>query len=154
MSNHSIENTVESIVEPIVQDLGYELYDVQYGKEGKDYYLRITIDAPKGISLEDCEKVNGAIDEPLDNLNDIKESYFLEVSSPGIERVLRKDWHYERQIGNEIKVKLFKSINKKKEFVGLLKSFDEENLVLEIEGEIVTMERKNVATAKKVGHVF
>ena len=154
MSNHSIETTVESVVEPIVQDLGYELYDVQYVKEGKDYYLRITIDTPKGISLEDCEKVNGAIDEPLDHLNDIKESYFLEVSSPGIERVLRKDWHYERQIGHEIRVKLFKSIDKKKELVGLLKSFDEENLVLEIEGEIVTMERKNVALAKKVGNLF
>lgn len=154
MSNHSIENTVESIVEPIVQDLGYELYDVQYGKEGKDYYLRITIDTPKGISLEDCEKVNGALDEPLDNMNEIKESYFLEVSSPGIERILRKDWHYERQIGNEIKVKLFKSMDKKKELVGLLKSFDEENLALEIEGEIVTIERKNVAIAKTVCNVF
>lgn len=154
MSNRFIEAKVESVVEPILQELGYELYDVQYVKEGKEYYLRITIDAPKGISIEDCEKVNGAIDEPLDRMNEIKESYFLEVSSPGIERILRKDWHYERQIGNEIKVKLFKSMDKKKEFVGILKAFNEENLELEIEGEIVVVERKNVAIAKTVCNVF
>ena len=116
MSNRNIESQVEVLLEPIIQNLGYILYDIQYIKEGKDFYLRVTIDKPEGISIEDCETVNGAIDEPLDKMDYNKESYFLEVSSPGLERVLRKEWHFEKQMGNKIQVKLFKSIEKKKEF--------------------------------------
>ncbi len=150
MSNRNIESQVEVLLEPIIQNLGYILYDIQYIKEGKDFYLRVTIDKPEGISIEDCETVNGAIDEPLDKMDYIKESYFLEVSSPGLERVLRKEWHFEKQMGNKIQVKLFKSIEKKKELEGILKSFDDEFLELEIEGKITKIERKNVALAKTV----
>ena len=86
----SIEEKVEKLVEPIIEKIGYELYDVEYAKEGKNYFLRIFIDNKKGIDLNDCEKVNDAITDILDEENYIKEQYFLEVSSPGIERVLRK----------------------------------------------------------------
>lgn len=154
MSNQNIESKVEDLLKPIIQNLGYILYDVQYIKEGKDFYLRITIDKPEGISIEDCETVNGAINEPLDEIEYIKESYFLEVSSPGLERVLRKEWHFEKQIGNKIQIKLFKSIEKKKELEGILKSFNDEYLELEIEDKIMEIERKNVAMAKTVCDVF
>ncbi len=154
MSNQNIESKVEDLLKPIIQNLGYILYDVQYIKEGKDFYLRITIDKPEGISIEDCETVNGAINEPLDEIDCIKESYFLEVSSPGLERVLRKEWHFEKQIGNKIQIKLFKSIEKKKELEGILKSFNDEYLELEIEDKIMEIERKDVAMAKTVCDVF
>ena len=116
--------------------------------------MRITIDKPEGISIEDCETVNAVIDEPLDEMDCIKESYFLEVSSPGLERVLRKEWHFEKQIGNKIQLKLFKSMEKKKELEGILKSFGNEYLELEIEGKIKEIERKNVAMAKRVCDIF
>ncbi len=154
MSNHNIESRVGDLLEPIIQNLGYILYDVQYIKEGKDFYLRVTIDKPEGISIEDCETVNGAINEPLDETDCIKESYFLEVSSPEIERILRKESHFEKQIGNKIQIKLFKSVEKKKELEGILKSFDDEFLELEIEGKITKIERNNVALAKTVCDVF
>ena len=101
----NIEEKVEKLVEPIIEKIGYELYDVEYAKEGKNYFLRIFIDNEKGIDLNDCEKVNDSITDILDKENYIKEQYFLEISSPGIERVLRKDKHLEQNIGKDINVK-------------------------------------------------
>ena len=106
MKNLSVEAKIENLLEPIINNLGYILYDVQYIKEGKDYYLRITIDKNGGISIEDCENVNNAIDNPLDVADIIQDSYILEVSSPGIERVLRKHWHFEKQLGLYVIIKL------------------------------------------------
>ncbi len=150
MRGGSIESKVEELLEPIIHNLSYELYDVQYVKEGKDYYLRITIDKEGGISIEDCETVNRAIDDILDKADYIKESYFLEVSSPGLERVLRKLAHFEKQIGNKIQVKLFKPVEHKKEWEGILKAIDENQLELETEENCIVLERKNIALAKTV----
>ena len=86
----SIEERVESLLKEKIEAIGYELYDVEYSKEGKNYFLRIFIDKTGGIDLNDCEKVNNEIDEILDEADYIKEQYFLEVSSPGIERIIRK----------------------------------------------------------------
>ena len=110
----NIEEKVENLIHKTIEDLGYELYDVVYEKEAQDYYLRIFIDKPEGISLEDCEKVNDAINDMLDEANYIKDQYFLEVSSPGIERVLRKDKHLEQNILKEVEIKLFRPIEKQK----------------------------------------
>ena len=109
-----IEENVETLIMPIIEDLGYILYDVQYVKEAKDYYLRVFIDKKEGISLEDCEKVNNAITDILDEKNYIKDQYFLEISSPGIERILRKEKHLEDNIGQKVCVNLFKPIEKEK----------------------------------------
>ena len=114
---NNIEKNVEKLIEKIINDLGYSLYDVLYVKEGKNYYLRIIIDKPEGISIEDCETVNNGVNDILDTVDYIKDAYFLEVSSPGIERTLRKEKHFLDQIGNEIEVKLYKQINKKKELI-------------------------------------
>ena len=144
----NIEERVEKLIEPIIEKIGYELYDVEYAKEGKNYFLRIFIDSEKGIDLNDCEKVNDAITDILDEENYIKEQYFLEVSSPGIEKVLRKEKHLEKNIGTEISVKLFKKDeNGKKEYQGILKQYNEEKIELE---EEITIERKNIAQIKTV----
>ena len=110
MSN--IEEKVEKLVKKPIEELGYSLYDVQYVKEGQDYYLRIFIEKPNGsIDLNDCEKVNDGINDLLDKADYIKEQYFLEVSSTGLEKVLRRDEHLEQSIGKEVEVKLFKAID-------------------------------------------
>lgn len=110
----NIEERVEALIKPTIEKMEYDLYDVEYAKEGKNYFLRILIDKPEGIDLEDCEKVNNAINDLLDEADYIKEQYFLEVSSPGIERVLRKNKHIEQNIGKEIQVKLFKKDERRK----------------------------------------
>lgn len=144
----SIEEKVESLVKKPIEEIGYELYDVEYSKEGKDYFLRIFIDKDSGIDLNDCEKVNNTISDILDEANYIKEQYFLEVSSPGIERVLRKDKHLEQNIGEEISIKLFKKDeNGLKEYQGILRQFDNDYIELE---ENIKIERKNISQIKKV----
>ena len=147
----SIEEKVAKLVEPIIEEIGYKLYDVEYAKEGKNYFLRIFIDNEKGIDLNDCEKVNDAITDILDEKNYIKEQYFLEVSSPGIERVLRKDKHLEQNIGEQINIKLFKKDeNGKKEYLGKLKEFDDLKIVIEQDENEIQIERKNISQIKTV----
>lgn len=150
MADKSIETKVENLLKEVIENLGYDLYDIQYVKEGKEYYLRIVIDKENGIDINDCENVNNAINDILDEADYIKEQYFLEVSSPGLERILRKRIHFEKQIGNKISVKLFKAIDKQKEFVGILKKYSDEELVLEQEEKEIKIEVKNIALAKTV----
>lgn len=108
----NIEERVESLIKKTIEDLGYTLYDVQYVKEGQNYFLRVFIEKPNGsIDLNDCEKVNDGINDILDKADYIKEQYFLEVSSTGLEKVLRKDEHLRQNIGNTIQINLFKPIN-------------------------------------------
>ena len=146
----SIEEKVESLLKEKIESIGYDLYDVEYAKEGPNYFLRIFIDKPEGIDLEDCEKVNNEIMELLDEADYIKEQYFLEVSSPGVERVLKKEKHLEQNIGNEVQIKLFKKDeNGQKEYQGTLKAFDENTITIEQEQEI-ELERKNIAQIKTV----
>lgn len=147
----SIEEKVEKLIQPIIEKIGYDLYDVEYAKEGKNYFLRIFIDNEKGIDLNDCEKVNDAITDILDEENYIKEQYFLEVSSPGIERVLRKDKHLEQNIGEQINIKLFKKDeNEKKEYIGKLTKYDDSNIFIEQDENEVKIERKNISQIKTV----
>ena len=113
----NIEERVEELVKPQIENMGYNLYDVEYVKEGKDYFLKIYINNEKGIEIADCEKVTGAINEILDKADYIKETYFLEVSSTGIERILRKDEHLKEAIGEQIEIKLYKPIEKQKVIV-------------------------------------
>jgi ribosome maturation factor RimP len=144
----NIEEKVESLLKNKIEEIGYELYDVEYAKEGKNYFLRIFIDKPGGIDLNDCEKVNDSINDLLDTADYIKEQYFLEVSSPGIERILRKDSHLKQNIGKEINVKLFqKDENGKKEYQGILKDFNKDTITLEEDEKI---ERKKIAQIKTI----
>jgi len=146
----SIEERVETLVKNPIENLGYQLYDVQYAKEGKDYFLRIFIEKQdSSISLEDCEKVNNEIEELLDSADYIKEQYFLEVSSTGVEKIIRKQKHLEDNIDELINIKLFKPVNNSKEFIGTLKKFDDETIYIQIDNEIIELERKNISLIKK-----
>jgi ribosome maturation factor RimP len=119
-------------------------------KSGKDYFLRIFIDSSKGIDLNDCETVNNEITDLLDEANYIKDQYFLEISSPGIERVLKKDRHLEQNIGNQVEVKLFKKDeNGNKVYQGILQKFDLDTITLECESQI-KIDRKNIAQIKTI----
>ena len=144
-----IEEKVESLVKDKIEKIGYELYDVIYTKEGSNKILRIVIDSEKGISLDDCEKVNNEIKETIDEANPIEEQYFLEVSSPGIERLLRKDWQLKKFKGEEVNIKLFKKDeNGKKEYTGTLGDITENTLDVEVEGENTTIDRKIISQVK------
>ena len=120
---------------PIVSPLGMEIYDVEYVKEGSDYYLRAYIDKPEGVNIQDCEIVSRALSDALDKEDFIPDAYILEVSSPGLGRSLKKDKHLQKSIGEEVELKLFKPVDKCKEFVGVLKSFDEGSITISADGE-------------------
>ena len=140
-----IEERVEELIKDKIESIGYSLYDVEYAKEGPNYYLRIFIDSEKGIDINDCEKVSNEINEKLDEADYIKEQYFLEVSSPGVERILRKDTHLEQNIGKKVEAKLFKKDeNGSKNYIGELKKFDKETVTI----DEVKIERKNIAQLK------
>ena len=146
-----IEEKVESIVKEKIEKVGYELYDVLYVKEGSNKILRIVIDSENGISLDDCEKVNNEIKEIIDEANPIEEQYFLEISSPGIERLLRKDWQLKKFKGAEVNIKLFKKDeNGKKEYIGTLGEVTENTLDVEVDGQNVTIDRKIISQVKTV----
>ena len=145
-----IEEKVEQLVKDPIEKLGYSLYDVEYVKEGPEYQLRIYIDRESGIDLNDCEKVSNEINEILDKADYIKEQYYLEVSSPGIERKLREDKHLEQNISKNVEIKLFKKDNNgKKEYTGKLKAFNQEEIIIETDKEIA-IERKNIAQIKTI----
>ena len=146
----NIETKVEQLLEKIIVDLGYDLYDVRYEKEAKDYYLRIIIDKPAGIDINDCETVNNAINDILDEADYIKDQYFLEVSSPGLERILRKEKHFLRQIGKEVSVKLFKPINKQKELIGTLEEYNNTELTIKVDDETIKINLKDIALVKTI----
>ena len=147
----NVEEKVENLLKQKIEDLGYELYDVLYLKEGKDYTLRIVIDKETGISLDDCEKVNNEINDILDEADYIKDSYYLEVSSPGIERVLRKDWQLKKYIGEVVKISLFKKDeNGFKEYIGTLKDINDETIEIEQEMQTYVIERKKIAQVNTV----
>ena len=146
----NIEEKVEQLIEKTINELGYELYDVEYAKEGKDYFLRIFIDKNEGIDLNDCEKVNDAVNPILDAADYIKEQYFLEISSPGIERTLRKDKHLKQNIGEKVEIKLFKPINKQKNIIGILKDYNAEQIEIETSEEVCKIDRKNISVIKTV----
>lgn len=160
----NIEEKVENLIKKPIEDLGYSLYDVQYVKEGQNYFLRIFIEKIDGsIDLNDCEKVNDGINDILDSANYIKEQYFLEVSSTGIEKVLRKDTHLKENIGNEVQVNLFRPIEmsvkeknkekviKSKEIIGILNDFNQSSITLKLENEeIINIDRNNISLIKTV----
>ncbi len=140
-----IEKVTEELILPILEPLGIELVDVEYVKELGHYYLRAFIDKEGGITINDCEAVSRALDEELEKVDPVQEAYILEVSSPGLDRPLKKDKDYERSIGKDVEFKLYKAIDGNKEFVGTLKAYDEETATITINGEDLTFERKAIA---------
>lgn len=147
-----VEQDVEKLVTNPIENIGYEVYDVSYRKEGKSNYLTIFIDNEQGISIDDCEKVNNEITDLLDEKNIIKEPYYLEVSSPGLERTLRKNKHFQDNIGTEIYVKTFNKIKdiNQKEINGILKRFNDDQIVIEVDNKEIEIQRKDITLVKKI----
>lgn len=144
-----VEKSVWQLAEPLAQDFNLSIWDVRFVKEGPQRYLRIFIDKDTGVTINDCEKFNRAIDRPLDDLDPIDQSYCLEVSSPGIDRLLTRDVHFEKSIGKEILVTLIRpNENKEKEIKCVLKSYDGKNLVVEYKDKDITFGIKNIANVK------
>ncbi len=141
---------VRELVEPTVNQLGYRIWDVEYGKIGTELHLEITIDSDNGIDIEDCEKVHRAIDPIIDEADPIEEFYHLDVSSPGIERSIRTEEHYEKCMGKTVSLKLFAAVDGKKSVIGTLSSFDRDAdavVVLERSGKEYSIERKLISKA-------
>ncbi len=134
----SYEERTEALLAPIATANGCEIYDVEYVKEGSDWYLRAYIDKPDGVGIQDCENVSRALSEKLDEEDFISDAYILEVSSPGLGRALKKDRHLEKSIGKEVEIKTYKPINKQKEFIGILKSYDKDTIIIETESDSKT----------------
>ena len=128
----SLEKKIFEELEPIINGLNISLYDVIYEKEGKDFYLRIFIEKDGGVDISDCENVNNAINDILDEKDFIKGHYYLEVSSAGLEKTLRLDKHFENNIGNKIQISLYKPINNSKNVIGILKDYDDEKVIVEL----------------------
>lgn len=131
----NIAGTVWEMVDPIAEALGYIVWDVEFVREGSEWYLRITIDSEEGISIDDCEKLHRAIDAPLDEADPIEQAYHLEVSSPGIERVLKYPWHFSCFVGGDIAVKLYAPLPEAggtKQLRGILTAYDEDEDVLHL----------------------
>lgn len=146
MSNRDrIEKLTEKLILPIVESLNIELIDVEYVKELGHFYLRAYIDKEGGINIKDCEAVSRALDEIMEVDDPIEDAYILEVSSPGLDRPLKKDKDFERSIGKDVEFKLYKAINGQKEFVGTLASYAEESIVVTINDEDQMFERKGIA---------
>lgn len=151
----NIAETVRALAEPIADHLGYFLWDVEYVKEGARRILRLTIDteSEEGITIDDCEKMHRAIDPVLDEADPIEDAYYLEVSSPGLERELRTDNHILACEGWEVEIRLFAPIDGSKVFVGTLCGFDENGaIVLETENDTLRFAKNTVAKITTVFH--
>lgn len=133
MSHSHIEQQVQDVVEPIIEDLGLELVHVFYGNEQGRWILRLTIDGPDGIGHEECQKVSQAVDEPLDAADPIPGRYYLEVSSPGLDRPLVKEEHYLRFIGHDIRLRTKEPIDGRKNWSGRLENVVDDHVVLTLD---------------------
>lgn len=146
MNKKSIVGYVKETIESIIKDLDYELVDVEFKKEGSSRFLRIFLDKPGGITLDDCQDMSKEISDELDKADLIKESYYLEVSSPGLDRPLKNDKDFKRNIDKDVEVKLYEPLDGKKLIQGTLIEFDEEKIKLQHEdGSVIDIPRKKIA---------
>lgn len=148
-SNGGVVGAVTAIAQPLAEELGYFLWDVEYVKVGADMYLRITIDSEDGITIDDCEKMHRAIDPLLDEADPIEGAYHLEVSSPGIERDLKTDMQINACEGWDVEVRLYAPVDGAKSYLGVLQGLDENgNVVIETDGGVRLFARAAVASLK------
>lgn len=140
---------VYEIVVPYAQELGLDIWDIRFVKEGTDWYLRIFIDKDGGVSIDDCVDLTHAITKPLDDADPISQSYLLEVSSPGVERELVTDAHFDKYVGSNVMLRLIRPIEKVRDFSGRLKAYNNGVITLELpDGEELTVNRKETSYVK------
>ncbi len=142
------ELRTEQLLQPIAEANGVSIYDIEYVKEGSDHYLRAYIDKPEGVNIQDCENVSRRLSDELDREDFIPEAYILEVSSPGLGRILKKDKHLQAGIGQEVEIRLFKPIDKCRDFSGVLEGFDREQVTIRNEDTPITLKRADIAVIR------
>ncbi|MBQ7954042.1 MAG: ribosome maturation factor RimP [Clostridia bacterium] len=142
-----IEKLTYDIALPVAQGEGYEIYDVEYVKEGPHWFLRVFITSENGVNIDDCETISRALSTLLDENDCISTNYFLEVSSPGIERILRQDEHFENAVGEKVRIKLYKEVDGTKETEGELISAEHGKITVKTNVSLVEIEKKNIAKA-------
>ena len=142
----SYEAKAEALLAPIVEGFGFELVDVEYVKEGSNWYLRGYIDKEGGITVDECVDVSRVFNDKLDEADFIEESYIMEISSPGLGRPLKKEKDYVRSMGKELEIRTYKAINREKEFYGILTSYDENTVTIEDEdGNTMTFQKSDIS---------
>lgn len=143
-----ISDRVTELVRPIIEEQGIELWDVEYVREGGSFYLRIFIDKEGGVGIDDCENISRLLDPVLDEADPIPDSYVFEVGSPGIERELKCKAHFDRYIGSDVEVKLYKAIGGSKVYVGRLTSFSDGNVSIDSGSGELSFGRDNIAQVR------
>lgn len=137
--------TVTQLVEPIVREAGVELWDVRFEKEGSLWFLRVYLDKEGGVTIDDCETVSRALSPVLDQADPIDQSYILEVSSPGVERDLVKDWHFRKYVGAPVQVRLIRPVEGVRDFTGVMTACDETGITLLLDEDLEMQVLKNEA---------
>lgn len=152
MKNDALVTQIYEMVKPIADELNYEIYHIEYVKENGEYYLRIYIEKEGGITLNDCEALSRRVSDIMDEKDPIEEAYFLEVSSPGLNRNLFTESHYKRFVGREIMVKLTKAIDGKKNIKGILKEVNEENIIVEAD-TLISIPKEKIKSTNIEGEI-
>ena len=152
MKNDALVNEIYEMVKPLADELNYDIYHVEYVKENGELYLRIYIEKDGGVSLNDCEALSRRVSDVLDEKDPITDAYFLEVSSPGLNRTLFTEEHYKRFIGREVMVKFTKSVDGKKNIKGILKEVNEENIIVEAD-TLISIPKEKVKSANIEGEI-
>ena len=152
MKIDALVNQIYEMVKPIADELNYQIYHIEYVKENGEYYLRIYIEKEGGITLSDCEALSRRVSDLMDEKDPIPEAYFLEVSSPGLNRTLFTETHYKRFVGREVMVKLTKAVEGKKSIKGILKEVNEENIIVEAD-TLISIPKEKVKSANIEGEI-
>ncbi len=148
-SSMNTAKRVEALLSGTAEEMGFEIVDVEFVKEGQNYYLRVYLDKQGGITIDDCEIFSKAAEKLLDDSDPIEQAYIFEVSSPGIDRPLKKDSDFEKYAGEIVDIKLYKAINGSKEFQGKLKGLEDNNIVIiDEDGNEMSFDRKSVSSAR------
>ena len=150
MKIDALVNEIYEMVNPIAEELNYDIYHIEYVKENGEFYLRIYIEKEGGITLSDCEALSRRVSDLMDEKDPIPEAYFLEVSSPGLNRTLFTETHYKRFVGREVMVKLTKAVEGKKSIKGILKEVNEENIIVEAD-TLISIPKEKVKSANIEG---
>ena len=145
----STEQAICQMVQPIADSLGFTIWDVRFEKEGASWYLRIFIDHPDGIDIEDCEAMTRPVNEILDQTDPISQAYVLEVGSAGLERELNRTWHFDARLGELVRARAIRPIDGEREWIGVLHAWEKEQITLEIEGTLRTLPLADLAFVKR-----
>lgn len=149
MAKQNTVQRVEEIIKPYADELGLEIWDVRFAKEGADWYLRIFIDKEGGVSIDDCVDLTHAVTKPLDEADPISQSYILEISSPGVERELSRDWHFEKYVGSPVMVRAIRPVDGVRDFNGIMTAYENKKITVRLEDETeITLDKKDTSYVK------